>query len=489
MTLTVPTNGQVTADAQVTAPVGDQTKESVSATATGLDPNNTHAVIVGVLNWEQESLTSYAKDDRQDVALFRQLQNMGVPAENMTLLLDEQATRQAIHQAVTKTAAKAKPDSTLIIYYAGHGLNSESGGVFACYDIRTAAAQQTGWVLSDLEKQVRENFRGGQVLLLADCCFSGSLAVTTRKLNQSGIKAASLTSASAANVSTNNWTYTVSLIDLLKGQPFADANGDDKISLVEAAYEVRKTMLHYESQRNGFSLHGLSRHFVLADQRAETDLDKAKQLNTLFAAAPGDFVLAKHNGSWRSARIVDERPGQFQVQHQEYSARRTEWVNAELIRIKQPIALKPLLPPEPLAAKEARAKATMDGKYSDLLIKIKVESDFGKYGEYHTFGKWNGSSYAGHTNLPSGHWVYVYPNWYIWKNTREPLVFKPKTEPQIEANSAESLQRQIEHSKARAKTRESMVKQYQAILDRTVWEIKNEEEVQKSLQEKLDALK
>ena len=43
----------------------------------GLDPKNTYGVIVGVLSWQQGSLTTYATDNRQDVALYKQLQALG----------------------------------------------------------------------------------------------------------------------------------------------------------------------------------------------------------------------------------------------------------------------------------------------------------------------------------------------------------------------------------------------------------------------------
>jgi len=32
------------------------------------------------------------------------------------------------------------------------------------------------------------------------------------------------------------------------------------------------------------------------------------------------------------------------------------------------------------------------------------------------WGYWTGTQHAGFQNLPSGHWVYVYPKWYIWRN-------------------------------------------------------------------------
>jgi hypothetical protein len=63
---------------------------------------------------------------------------------------------------------------------------------------------------------------------------------------------------------------------------------------------------------------------------------------------------------------------------------------------------------------EALAKAQVDGKYRMLLKQIRVPEDAATYGEFHDYGAWSGTSWAGYSDLPEGHWVYVYPCWYIW---------------------------------------------------------------------------
>jgi len=70
--------------------------------------------------------------------------------------------------------------------------------------------------------------------------------------------------------------------------------------------------------------------------------------------------------------------------------------------------------PEPLPEMEAEKKATVGGKYADLLRVIEVKRDFRQYGEFRDYGFSDESSYVGLDNLPRGYWVYVYPNWYIF---------------------------------------------------------------------------
>ncbi len=75
-----------------------------------------------------------------------------------------------------------------------------------------------------------------------------------------------------------------------------------------------------------------------------------------------------------------------------------------------------------LPEQETWRKASVWGRYSNLLKKINVPGDRENYGEFHDYGAWQGTSYAGQQNLPVGFWVYESPDWYIWgaQNADEP---------------------------------------------------------------------
>jgi hypothetical protein len=64
----------------------------------------------------------------------------------------------------------------------------------------------------------------------------------------------------------------------------------------------------------------------------------------------------------------------------------------------------------------ALGRARVDGKYRMLLRQIAAPSDADRYGELNDWGYWAGTSWAGHDDLPPGHWVYVAPSWYIWRD-------------------------------------------------------------------------
>ncbi len=60
-------------------------------------------------------------------------------------------------------------------------------------------------------------------------------------------------------------------------------------------------------------------------------------------------------------------------------------------------------------------KASMGGRYTDLLETLDVPQDSLKFGDFYELGFQTRTSYQGYTGLPNGYWVYVKPYWYIWK--------------------------------------------------------------------------
>jgi len=72
----------------------------------------------------------------------------------------------------------------------------------------------------------------------------------------------------------------------------------------------------------------------------------------------------------------------------------------------------------PARLEESLRKATINGKYEMLLRQIKVEKDAEQYQDVHDLGSQDRREYAGHADLPRGHWVYVAPYWYIWRDLK-----------------------------------------------------------------------
>ncbi|MCH2102041.1 MAG: caspase family protein [Planctomycetes bacterium] len=392
---------------------------SSTAQSNRLEPAKTYAVIAGVLEWESDTLSSFSKENRRDQGLYDRLLEMGIPAEQMSLLLGPEATNENMIAALDAIAQKAKGGSTLIFYYAGHGYPGSKGIYFASHDAAATIESPEGFWIGNIESIVKEKFKGDRILLFADCCFSGGLADIALRLKESGFRTASLTSSSLSNTSTGYWTFTCSLLDALGGRPLLDLDGNGKITLGEAAHDVRESMQLVESQNHGYSNSGVKGDFVLA----EVDMT-----NKLGAAIPQPYALRQYmevsgrGTRARAARIIDFREGMLGLEIQRYSKRDIIWKDPMELRTRD----RPNLPHVPTYSKDlfpqalpddiAEKTASVNGKYEGLLRKIEVRFDFLENGSFSDYGRWNAKQYKGHANLPPGYWVYVYPNWYIFGN-------------------------------------------------------------------------
>lgn len=64
-------------------------------------------------------------------------------------------------------------------------------------------------------------------------------------------------------------------------------------------------------------------------------------------------------------------------------------------------------------------RATVNAQYFAILRILHCPEDKSGYGEFHDWGKWNGTEWHGYRSLPPGYWVYVYPYWFIWRKKRK----------------------------------------------------------------------
>ncbi len=372
------------------------------------EPAKTHAVIVGVLRWQSPSISTFSNENRKDQQLYDTLAGRGVPNENMVLLLDEQATLKRIRHALNEVSGKAKNGDTLIFYYAGHGTSVDGNATLYNYDVDPTKKAATALTSTEIAKVIKNKFRGKRVLMFADCCFSGALAKAAEELSGQGMEAATITSANESITSTSNWTFTHMLVEILRGNPDSDLNNDGVITLAEAAQETSDAMKYRENQPSGYSRFGVPEDFCLS----------ATTKNRANAAPPApyklfEYVQIRRGERWMPARLVDYRDGSYSAEVQHYSTHEIVAVSGDDVRKYQKIS-RPK--PKPLELRKALAKARADGKYTELLEIFEAESDYRAYSTFRDFGHYPATSYADQSDLPEGYWVYVYPNWYIWKN-------------------------------------------------------------------------
>jgi hypothetical protein len=177
------------------------------------------------------------------------------------------------------------------------------------------AAASTMFNVETLYDLAAKNFKGRRIVLMADCCYSGSLLAVGKKIASLGKEVVVLTSATSSNISTGNWTFTQTLLDNLRGDPFGDADASGMISLSELAAEIKQAMKYREYQLNGFAAHGLDAAKVyvgLATGKA------AGPMSTSAKFLPKQYVYAYSGNKWRTARVMAE-DGTYTCQFYNYS--------------------------------------------------------------------------------------------------------------------------------------------------------------------------
>jgi len=325
------------------------------------EPNKTHVIIVGVCNWEAD-LTRYSTRRRKDKELYELLIKRGTPTRNITMLLDSDATLSNIRKTIDDTLRRTSEESTLIVYFAGHGWKAGNDFHFANYDARLGARNaETVWSMNALASAVTEGFNGHKAIFLADCCYSGGMQVIVEKLAANNVASFSLTSAAMDNTSTGNWTFTQIILDSLAGSPIVDTNKDGSITLSELRAEIKNAMTHLEGQSSGFFSNGIDDSFVVVETSGVTPQVPQSRFPI------GSYVRV--NG--RYGRVVgvrgdNRRP--YSVQFYNY--------NKKVVKkyVESDLAVSMRKPPRRVARIKPDCKVKWEGQWYDAKV-LRAEKD------------------------------------------------------------------------------------------------------------------
>jgi hypothetical protein len=137
-----------------------------------------HALVVAVAAYPKVTPLPAAvlNDAREVAAVLMSPVHCGYNPNNVTLLLDAQATLDALRRELAALATRAKPDDTVMLFFSGHGArlgdpaNQESALI--PYDCDPANAAST--VLSEAELSAAiASITAQRLVVLIDACHSG----------------------------------------------------------------------------------------------------------------------------------------------------------------------------------------------------------------------------------------------------------------------------------------------------------------------------
>jgi hypothetical protein len=125
-------------------------------------------------------LPSLVRKDAEAVAqILRDPELCGYPASQVRLLLDEQATKSNIVDALRELAASAESDDTVVIFFSGHGGRKAGGPEYSGYlypaDYVPGDPDGTGLLAEDLTGLLNA-IPAARVVLLLDACHAEDAA-------------------------------------------------------------------------------------------------------------------------------------------------------------------------------------------------------------------------------------------------------------------------------------------------------------------------
>lgn len=145
--------------------------------------DNAHALVVGIANYQNiEKLPSIVLKDAQDIYnLFIDPTHCGYSKENVQLLLDVKATKDALTKALTNLAHRSNSESTIFLYISSHGGQVEHGPHKGEYllpveaDITSGASTAKTAISSTEFSEALRAIAANKVIVIFDCCHSGGI--------------------------------------------------------------------------------------------------------------------------------------------------------------------------------------------------------------------------------------------------------------------------------------------------------------------------
>lgn len=154
--------------------IGDGTKLDVLISKKNSKINyNDFALVIGISKYTNEPNVNYADNSAKSFQLLAQ-KVLGIPKENIIYLTNEQATSGQIKSNIELISQLLEKDSTLYLYYAGHGVPAPNGKTYLLPSDMKAdniEIEDRLAISSIYNKFVKTPAK--KIIVFMDSCFSG----------------------------------------------------------------------------------------------------------------------------------------------------------------------------------------------------------------------------------------------------------------------------------------------------------------------------
>jgi uncharacterized repeat protein (TIGR02543 family) len=187
------------------------------------------AVIIGVSNYQYINDLDYCDDDARDL---EEILSSVWGSDHVRMLIDSQATKAGIFDAIDWLADNAGPEDTVLFSFSGHGSDYQDG-YFCPYDTLTYsyANDISSSELADAFWPVR----AGKIVIVLDICHAAEFQVNMGTSGRVILMACRSYETSEESPNLYNGVYSYFIIQALNSFEDADANHDYELSAEEVA--------------------------------------------------------------------------------------------------------------------------------------------------------------------------------------------------------------------------------------------------------------
>lgn len=141
--------------------------------------NNAHALFIGVGTYTSENITTLEEsvNDATDLRdVFIDPLKAAYDPNNVQLITNEEATKAGIIGAFDNLISSTDENSTVVVYYSGHGAVTQSGETFLLVPHNYDPSDHTTWFMDDQFQEKIAAVKAKKMIVLLDACHSGGMS-------------------------------------------------------------------------------------------------------------------------------------------------------------------------------------------------------------------------------------------------------------------------------------------------------------------------